>query len=126
MKIVVNDQVYDAEERPVMVILNDKDKANIAAMPEDKTRYAAFPEGTPDEMIEEFMRGNPGICTVAGEKGDIIHALRRDLPHMIRNTPHSCQTREHCCALHAAHNDAAEKVEEYLDRVLEKIDAGEL
>jgi hypothetical protein len=48
---------------------------------------------------------------------ELANELKRDLPHIIKNTPHSCQTEEHCCALHAAHRAAAEKVEERLEAV---------
>jgi hypothetical protein len=62
--------------------------------------------------------------TTATEKKRIVEGLKRDLPRIIRNTPHSCQTEEHCCALHAAHKAAAQKVEEHLDKVLKQIDDG--
>jgi hypothetical protein len=45
-----------------------------------------------------------------------------NIPHIIRNTPHSCQTEEHCCALHTAHGEAADKVEQYLRTLLEGCD----
>lgn len=54
-----------------------------------------------------------------------LQLLRASLPTMIRNTPHSCQTEEHCCALHAAHKAAAEKVEEYIQKMIDKLEKGE-
>jgi len=48
---------------------------------------------------------------------ELAKELSRDLEHIIRNTPHSCQTEEHCCALHAAHKSAAEAVIKRLEEV---------
>jgi len=48
---------------------------------------------------------------------ELARELSRDLEHIIRNTPHSCQTEEHCCALHAAHRSAAEAVVKRLEAV---------
>ena len=48
--------------------------------------------------------------------------LRNYLPTVIRNTPHSCQTEAHCCALHAAHGAAAEKVEQLLQVEIDRLD----
>lgn len=42
MKIKVGDKVYDGDEVPIMIIMNKKDKENIANMPEDATKYAVF------------------------------------------------------------------------------------
>ena len=53
----------------------------------------------------------------AEARREVARELKRDLPHIIKNTPHSCQTEEHCCALHAAHRSAAEKVVEYLQKL---------
>ena len=50
----------------------------------------------------------------------VLNHLRNSLPSTIRNTPHSCQTESHCCALHAAHNSAAEKVEKILSNEIER------
>lgn len=43
-----------------------------------------------------------------------------DIPSIIRNTPHSCQSHEHCCALHAAHRAAAAKAGQYLQDILDQ------
>jgi len=47
--------------------------------------------------------------------------LKRVLPGIVKNTPHSCQTEEHCCALHAAHRAAAVVVVKYLEDTEEPI-----
>lgn len=56
----------------------------------------------------------------AEARKELAQELARSLPHIITNTPHSCQTQEHCCALHAAHRAAANKVEERLQAIAEK------
>jgi len=55
MKVKIGDAVYDGERVPVMVILSDDDKRNIASMLPECTKYAAFPDGTPEAEIERWM-----------------------------------------------------------------------
>jgi len=43
MKVKVGDKIYDAVDQPVMVILSENDKLNIANMDLEATKYAAFP-----------------------------------------------------------------------------------
>ena len=50
----IGDKVYDGDNEPVMVILSKKDKQNIADMPEDKTKYASFPDGFSDLEWHRF------------------------------------------------------------------------
>lgn len=59
-----------------------------------------------------------------GERID-LRGLRNDLDHIIRNTPHSCQTQEHCCALHAAHKAAAEAAQQHVQSIIDKIGKGD-
>lgn len=54
-------------------------------------------------------------------KKELAKELKNSLPHIITNTPHSCHTEEHCCSLHAAHRAAADKVEERLQTILDKV-----
>lgn len=44
MKVKVGDTIYDGEEEPVMVILTEQDKKNIANMHDDAMRYCSYPE----------------------------------------------------------------------------------
>jgi hypothetical protein len=56
MKVKVGNKIYDAENEPVMVILTDMDKYNIACMADDATMYAAAPEDYfSEEEFEEWM-----------------------------------------------------------------------
>jgi hypothetical protein len=56
MIIKVEDSFYHATDQPVMVILTPQDKANIANMPANATKYCAFPDRMSREQIEEWMR----------------------------------------------------------------------
>ena len=67
------------------------------------------------QLVTDIIDG-----VLEGERMDLRH-LRVTLPATIRNTPHSCQTEEHCCALHAAHAAAAEKVIEVLEYTINKV-----
>lgn len=56
MKIKVGDEIYDANDEIIMVILSKEDKINILNMDERATKYCAFPEDKyTDEEIEKFM-----------------------------------------------------------------------
>ena len=56
MKIKIGDKIYDAKNEPIMIILDDIDKTNIANMLPTATKYCSYPdECTPDE-IKEFMK----------------------------------------------------------------------
>lgn len=55
MKVKVGESVFDAEIEPVMVILTEADKANIANMPRNKTKYCGFPAGTDLKWIGRWM-----------------------------------------------------------------------
>lgn len=55
MKVKVGDKVYDSENEPVMVILSDRDKVNIASMADTYSKYACFPSDFPDEEVSTWM-----------------------------------------------------------------------
>lgn len=44
MKIKIKDKIYDGEIEPVMIILSERDKKNIANMSKDATKYCYFPD----------------------------------------------------------------------------------
>jgi hypothetical protein len=61
MKVKVGDTIYDGEHVPVMAILSDDDKRNIANMSPECTKYAAFPDGSPQVEIERWMKDEPNM-----------------------------------------------------------------
>ncbi len=54
MKIKVGDRTYDGTIEPVMIILTEQDKINIANMLPACTKYCQFPEEYAN-VIDEFM-----------------------------------------------------------------------
>jgi hypothetical protein len=55
MKVKVGDKIYNGEDEPVMVILTDSDKKNIANMLPECTKYAMYPDEYKHVDIEEWM-----------------------------------------------------------------------
>jgi len=60
MRVKVGEKIYDGNKEPVMVILSKEDKDNIAGMPPELTKYAAYPDDIPREEIRKFMMWIPG------------------------------------------------------------------
>lgn len=56
MKVKVGNTVYDCEYQPIMVILSEKDKENIANMLPEATKYCAYPDNISPQEIEKWMR----------------------------------------------------------------------
>lgn len=63
MKVKIGDEVYDAEKIPIMLILTDQDKRNIAAMSPDAQKFCVYPEGLDQDEIEQWMSMPPGEKT---------------------------------------------------------------
>lgn len=59
MKVKIGDKIYDGQHVPVMVILSDTDKKNIANMLPECTKYAEFPDDSPQDEIERWMKDTP-------------------------------------------------------------------
>lgn len=56
MKVKIGNKIYDAAKQPIMVILSEKDKENIANMIDSATKYCGYPDsGFTEKEIEEFM-----------------------------------------------------------------------
>ena len=95
------------DQRPADIVINGFRNRGVA--PEDlgiKILYAA----------EGIVEG------VQYAHAQTLSRLKRLLPVTIRNTPHSCQTEEHCCALHSAHRAAADKVEKAIQDEIDKLE----
>ena len=56
MKVKIGNKIYDSNEEPIMLILNDGDKSNIANMHTDKYKYVSFPDLMSIEDVKEFMK----------------------------------------------------------------------
>ena len=44
MKVKIGNVIYDSTEEPIMLILSQEDKSNIANMAPDATKYCSFPD----------------------------------------------------------------------------------
>lgn len=55
MKVKIGNQVYISTYQPIMVILDDNDKRNIANMPPDAHQYAEFPDTFDEEQVRAWM-----------------------------------------------------------------------
>jgi len=56
MKVKVGTKIYDGNEEPVMVILTDQDKKNIANMLPECDRYCMYPDsGVSKKAVDKFM-----------------------------------------------------------------------
>ena len=61
MKVFINDKVYDSEEQPILLLLSEADKKNIANMG-DRTKYCSYPDfpkwtDKNYEPIKKWMEG---------------------------------------------------------------------
>ena len=54
MQIKVGDKIYSENDQPIMVILTDADKKNIANMLPECTKYASFPDDTKLTEDEQY------------------------------------------------------------------------
>ena len=55
MKIKVGNKTYDGAEEPVMVILSDVDKKNIAAMDPNCSRFCVAPDTVDVDELKRWM-----------------------------------------------------------------------
>jgi len=55
MKIKIKNKIYDGEKEPVMIILTEADKKNIANMHSHCFKYCVYPDGYTEEEIMDFM-----------------------------------------------------------------------
>lgn len=55
MKVKIGDTTYDADDQPILVILSDRDKENIAQMPRRATKYCCYPDNWPESRAKDWM-----------------------------------------------------------------------
>lgn len=55
MKVKIGDKIYDGGVEPVMVILTDDDKKNIANMHSECAKYCAAPDEVSESEMDRFM-----------------------------------------------------------------------
>lgn len=55
MKVKISDTIYDANEKPIMVILDENDKNIIKNMIPEATKYCEYPKGMTEEEALKWM-----------------------------------------------------------------------
>jgi len=55
MKVKIGNKIHDAENEPIVIILNQSDKDNISNMHPDKSKYICFPNGMDADDIRKFI-----------------------------------------------------------------------
>ena len=67
MRVKVGKRIYSSDKLPIMLVLSDEEKKQIADMGDGASKYAVFPNDnamTNDEAIE-WMQLPPSIKTVS-------------------------------------------------------------
>lgn len=75
MKVVIGNKIYDPDDRPIVLVLTDQDKANISNMTEDADCYIIYPDGMSDEDADKIM--NKARAMVKGEYEPGIPKFKR-------------------------------------------------
>lgn len=55
MQVKIGNKIFDSDEEPILLILSEDTKENIAAMDSSATRYCEYPEGWDADAILEWM-----------------------------------------------------------------------
>ncbi|MHA2265755.1 MAG: hypothetical protein ACXAEN_25465 [Candidatus Thorarchaeota archaeon] len=53
MKVIINNQVFDPDETPIILYLTDEDKDNITRMDPEAHVFAVYPDGMDEYLIEK-------------------------------------------------------------------------
>jgi hypothetical protein len=56
MKVKIGDITYDANDQPIMVILNQGERKQIANMDPEAIKYCQFPDSCDVDAIREWMQ----------------------------------------------------------------------
>lgn len=56
MKVKIGDKIFDSEETPILLILDNEEIKHMQNMADNNHKYCSFPDDSKDEDIEEFMR----------------------------------------------------------------------
>lgn len=58
MLVKIGDRIYDSSKQPIMIVLSDSDKKEIANMPLEESKYCVYPndEEFSKNVIKRFMK----------------------------------------------------------------------
>lgn len=55
MKVKIGSKTYDSTIEPIMIVLSEQDKKNIAIMLPSATKYCSFPSEMDFDKVEKWM-----------------------------------------------------------------------
>jgi hypothetical protein len=55
MRVKIENKIYDSDNTPIMLILDEDDKKNINNMHKDKFKYISYPDWIPDDEIRKWI-----------------------------------------------------------------------
>lgn len=61
MKVKIGDTLYDSNQIPVMLVLSDEDKENLANMDPEANSFCSYPSGMNADAIHTWMEKEPRI-----------------------------------------------------------------
>jgi len=84
MRVKIGDTIYDSNQQPIMIIMDDTDKQNISKMADDATKYCSYPDGMEVDTIKDFMKINDNLTRE--QKYDIVNSCEtlEELANVIR------------------------------------------
>ena len=56
MIIKVNEEIYNSDEQPILVALTKEEKAELNNLPDELTKFCAFPKSLDDNYINNWMK----------------------------------------------------------------------
>lgn len=56
MKVKIGNKIFDSNEEPIMLILDDQDKENISNMSKEAHKFCSYPDTINVEDIKMFMK----------------------------------------------------------------------
>ena len=59
MLVKIKDQIYNADNEPIMLILTAQDRLNIIGMNPNASYFCVYPNETSPEEIDAFMKLDP-------------------------------------------------------------------
>ena len=62
MQVKIGNKIYDSNKEPIMLILSDEDKENIAKMHSDKYKIISAPSGMDVKEVRKFIDGDSCNC----------------------------------------------------------------
>ena len=56
MQVKIGDKIYSDTDQPILLVLSDRDKLNVHAMPVNSNIFCSHPKDMAQEDVKEFMK----------------------------------------------------------------------